>query len=322
MGAIPPPNKLGGLLEVVIMKAEIYLIKTEDRVEGINTLLDQFDLDVKDEHIALKANYNSADPYPATTHIDTLRTLVTRLQEKGAKEIDLGARSGMGVTWSVLLNMGVEDLADELGFRLVNLDMLPYEKFTKIIKDPKQEGKRHWKRGFLIANIFKEADKIIQTCCLKTHRFGGHFTLSLKNSVGMVAKRNPWDRYDYMAELHYSKAQRLMIAEINEAYTPALVLMDAISGFKNEGPEKGELIHPGLLIAGTDRIAIDAVGVALLRSYGTTPEVSQGKIFEQEQIARAVELGIDSVRSAEDIQLIPLTDETADFAEQFFSVHA
>jgi uncharacterized protein (DUF362 family) len=301
------------------MKTEVFLIKTEDRVEGINALLDQFSLEVKDKNIALKANYNSADPYPASTHIDTLRTLVTRLQKDGAKEIELGARSGMGVTWSVLMQTGVEDLADDLGFQLTNLDMLPYEKFTKFQKDPsKKEGPTHWKRGFLLANVFKEADKIIQTCCLKTHRFGGHFTLSLKNSVGMVARRNPWDKYDYMAELHHSKAQRLMIAEVNEAYTPALVLMDAISGFKNEGPEKGERINPGLLMAGTDRIAIDAVGVALLRSYGTTPEVSQGKIFEQEQIARAVELGIDNVRSAEDIQLIPLTDETIEFAEQIF----
>jgi uncharacterized protein (DUF362 family) len=301
------------------MKTEVYLIKTEDRVEGIKTLLDQFNLDFQDDLVALKANYNSADPYPASTHIDTLRTLVTHLQEKGAKEIKLGARSGMGVTWSVLMQTGAEDLASELGFQLVNLDMLPYEKFTKIQKDPeKQDGPTHWKRGFLIANVFKEADKIIQTCCLKTHRFGGHFTLSLKNSVGMVARRNPWDKYDYMAELHHSKAQRLMIAEVNLAYTPALVILDAISGFKNQGPDKGEIINPGLLIAGTDRIAIDAVGIKLLRSYGTTSEVSQGKIFEQEQIARAVELGIDGARSTEDIQMIPLTDETADFAEKIF----
>jgi uncharacterized protein (DUF362 family) len=39
-------------------------------------------------------------------------------------------------------------------------------------------------------------------------------------------------------------------------------------------------------------VAIDAVGVAILREKGTTPEVSQGKIFDLEQIARAVELGI------------------------------
>jgi uncharacterized protein (DUF362 family) len=305
------------------LKTDVFLIKTENRAEGIDTLLDQFSLEIKDQNIALKANYNSADPYPASTHIDTLRTLVTRLQKEGAKEINLGARSGMGVTWSVLMKMGVEDLADELGFRLVNLDMLPYEKFTKIQKEGKKSS---WKRGFLLANVFKDADKIIQTCNLKTHRFGGHFTLSLKNSVGMIAKRNPWDRYDYMGELHHSKiqrgvkAQRIMIAEINEVYTPALVLLDAISGFKNQGPEKGELIQPGLLIAGTDRIAIDAVGVALLRSYGTTPEVSQGKIFEQEQIAWAVKIGVDGVRSAQDIQLKPLTDETKDAIESIETI--
>jgi uncharacterized protein (DUF362 family) len=33
-----------------------------------------------------------------------------------------------------------------------------------------------------------EAEAIVQTCCLKSHRFGGQFTLSLKNSVGLVRK--------------------------------------------------------------------------------------------------------------------------------------
>ena len=39
-------------------------------------------------------------------------------------------------------------------------------------------------------------------------------------------------------------------------------------------------------------MAIDASGVAALRSLGTTREVSQGPIFEQDQISRAVELGL------------------------------
>ena len=42
----------------------------------------------------------------------------------------------------------------------------------------------HWSRGVLFARLFQEADLIVQTCFLKTHRYGGHFTLSLKNSVG------------------------------------------------------------------------------------------------------------------------------------------
>jgi hypothetical protein len=54
-------------------------------------------------------------------------------------------------------------------------------------------------------------------------------------------------------------------------------------------------------------VAIDAVGVALLRSFGTVPDVADGRIFGLEQIARAAELGI-GVTSADAIRLVPLDD--------------
>ena len=108
----------------------------------------------------------------------------------------------------------------------------------------------------------------MQTCCLKTHRYGEHNTLSLKNSVGMVAKRVPQDEHDYMRELHNSPHQRRMIAEINAAYTPALVVLDGVEAFISGGPDQGERVSLEVIFAGTDRIAIGAVGVALLRDYG------------------------------------------------------
>ena len=39
------------------------------------------------------------------------------------------------------------------------------------------------------------------------------------------------------------------------------------------------------------------------RQLGTTPEVSKGKIFEQDQIKRAAELGL-GVKSADQIQIV------------------
>jgi uncharacterized protein (DUF362 family) len=150
----------------------------------------------------------------------------------------------------------------------------------------------HWEQGFAMARPALEADFLVQTCCLKTHRFGGHFTLSLKNSVGMVAKWLSQGGHDFMQELHSSSHQRRMIAEINAAYTPALVVMDGVEAFISGGPDVGERVAPEVVLAGTDRIAIDAVGVALLRHFGCTTEAGQGKIFEQEQIVRAVELGL------------------------------
>jgi uncharacterized protein (DUF362 family) len=117
-----------------------------------------------------------------------------------------------------------------------------------------------------------------------------------------------------MRELHTSPYQRLMIAEINKFYQTDLVLMDAAQGFVSGGPERGEIISPNLLLASMDRIAIDAVGVALLRHYGTTPEVMRGRIFEQEQIARAADLGVGA-GSVDEIELVPLDEHSQEAAE-------
>ncbi len=69
-----------------------------------------------------------------------------------------------------------------------------------------------------------------------------------------------------------------------------------------------------MILAGTDRVALDAVGVAILRYFGTTPEVMRGRIFEQEQIARAVELGL-GVTAPDQIELITGDPDSAAYAQ-------
>ena len=286
--------------------AEIFIAGASDRAIGVQRVLKDVDMSVfSGAEIALKANYNSADPPPASTHIDTLDAVCTAILAEKPKKLTLAERSGMGNTRGVLEDLGVIELAQEKGFSAVVLDELDRTGWREI-----QAPEVHWSRGFFIASIFPLADRVVQICCLKTHRFGGHFTMSLKNSVGIIAKRVPGVNHDFMGELHSSPHQRLMIAEINKFYRTDLIVMDATEGFATGGPDKGKLIHPEVIIAGTDRVAIDAVGVALLRSYGTMREVMEGRIFDQEQIARAAELGI-GVASAPDIRLFPL-DKTAE----------
>jgi uncharacterized protein (DUF362 family) len=99
----------------------------------------------------------------------------------------------------------------------------------------------------------------------------------------------------------------MMIAEINAAYTPALVVLDGVEAFRDGGPEAGTRVETQVVLAGVDRIAVDAVGVAILRDVGTTANVRRGRIFDQEQIARAVELGL-GVQQPEAITL--LTDDS------------
>ncbi len=289
--------------------AQVAFVKTQDRAAGVNKALDLLEINsMQGQDLFLKPNFNSADAPPGSTHNDTLSALVRTLQATGADRITVGDRSGMGDTRSVMKQKGVFRLADELGFDVVVFDELDASGWEMM----QVEGS-HWQNGFAVARPVLEADGVIQTCCLKTHRYGGHFTISLKNSVGLVAKSVPGERYDYMSELHSSPHQRHMIAEINVAYQPALIVVDGVEAFVDGGPDRGKRVAAQVILAGTDRVAIDAVGVAMLRYFGTTPAVSQGSIFQQEQIARAVELGL-GVDGPEKIELITDDPESAAYA--------
>lgn len=284
-------------------RTDLFIAGAADRAAGVEAVLGAFDLPgMAGTSVALKANFNSADPFPASTHIETLDTLCNIILAERPSRLTLAERSGMGLTRQVLDRTGILDLAQQRGFAVVVLDELDRTGWQEI-----QAPGLHWSRGFFLASVFSRADHVVQTCCLKTHRFGGHFTFSLKNAVGCVARTVPGVNYDFMNELHTSPHQRSMIAEIGRFLRTDLVVMDATEGFASGGPDKGKLIQPGVIIAGTDRVAIDAAGVALLRSYGTVPDVANGKIFGLEQIARAAELGV-GIASADAIRLVPLDD--------------
>ena len=290
---------------------EVFLLKTTDRAVGVPELINQIGLsDYPKKQIAIKANFNSADPFPASTHLDTLRAIIISLKNAEVATITLAERSGMGNTENVLEQMGVFALSKELGFETLILDNIGKDDWVKFNRD-----KTHWLHGFYLAKVFHDADKIVQTCCLKTHRFGGHFTLSLKNSVGMVAKKVPGEIYDYMWELHGSPFQRQMIAEINNNYNLDFVVMDGIKAFISEGPEKGTVVKPNLLLASRDRVAIDAVGVAILKLYGAKGKIGEEEIFKQDQLKRAADLSF-GVKSTDEIKLTALNDETIDDLER------
>jgi uncharacterized protein (DUF362 family) len=290
---------------------QVAFVKTEDRATGVNKALDLLGVNsMKGKDLFLKPNFNSADPTPGSTHNDTLSALVRRLQAMGAGRTTVGDRSGMGNTRAAMKQKGFFRMADELGFETVVFDELDASGWEMM-----QVAESHWQKGFAVARPVLEADAVVQTCCLKTHRYGGHFTMSLKNSVGLVAKWVPGDSYNYMGELHGSPHQRRMIAEVNAAYQPDLIVLDGVEAFVDGGPARGKRVAAQVILAASDRVAIDAVGVAILRHFGTTPAVSQGPIFQQEQIARAVELGL-GVDGPEKIEFITDDPESEAYAAQ------
>ena len=292
-------------------KAVIALVKTTDRIYGVNRCIELLNINpIKGQRVLLKPNFNSADPSPGSTHSDTLKALAIQLNNLGARSLTVADRSGMGNTGKVMLQLGVFDLSDELGFDTVVLEDLDDKEWVI-----RSDSDFHWSAGFPVPRLLLDSECIVQTCNLKTHRYGGHFTMSLKNSVGLVAKNIPSSGRDFMRELHDSTYQRQMIAEINTAYNPSLIIMDGVEAFVTGGPATGTKVQSEVVLAGTDPVAMDAVGVAILRLFGTTPEVELGAIFEQEQIARAVELGL-GISAPDQIDIISGDTDIEDYANR------
>lgn len=298
-------------IDKISASTSVALVISDDRYRGVLQAVDSLDqFSFKDHHVLLKPNFNSSDPPPGSTHKDVLKATIELIWQSGAEKITVADRSGMGSTREVMNQLDVFSLADELDFEVVVFDELQANEWEYV-----QPSGSHWKKGFAVPRLLQMVDSIVQTCCLKTHRFGGHFTISLKNSVGFAAKKVPGDNHDYMFELHTSRHQRKMIAEINTTYSPDLIVLDGVTAFTKGGPANGNLVSPNVILAGTDRIAIDAIGVAILRLFGTTNKVSKGKVFEQAQIARAVELDL-GIHSPDQINFVTSDQAGESFASK------
>jgi uncharacterized protein (DUF362 family) len=122
-----------------------------------------------------------------------------------------------------------------------------------------------------------------------------------------------------MSQLHASPQQRRMIAEINQAFSPALLLLDGVEAFVEGGPMTGKLAQAGMMAASNDPVALDAVGVAALKDLGSTPEIMGRAIFAQEQIARAAELGLGAAGPGE-IELRAADAASQDYARRLRAV--
>jgi len=272
-------------------KTTVALIRTGDRKEGVRRAMALLDpKGIGGKAVNLKPNFNTADPAPAGTHNDTLAQLVTELKERDARSVTLG-ESSFPPTKTVMESKGIFDLASDLAFQVVNYEEIGDNEWVPF----KPEG-THWPDGFHLPRHVVESEYNVSTCCLKTHGSGGVFTMSLKLSVGLTPK-------GIRRTMHRSPDMRRMIAELNQGYAPRLVIMDGIEAFTDGGPSRGTLAQANVMIAGTDRVAVDAVGLAVLKELGSNDAIMGRPIFQQEQMARAVALGL-GVQGPEEIDLV------------------
>jgi uncharacterized protein (DUF362 family) len=301
-----------GDLVMANQKSRVALLSTEDRKTGVALSLKTLGINpVQNKDVLIKPNFNTADLTPGSTHNDTLVALVEAVWKMGAKSVSLGERS-YPPTRSVMEQKGILPLLKALDVKIIDFDQLDKKDWVKV-----NSKDSHWQDGFRIARPILESECLISTCCLKTHQYGGVFTMSLKLHVGVV----PTSRqgYNYMSELHQSPHQRKLIAEINAPFKPDLVILDGIDAFVDGGPASGKRAQGNVFLASRDRVAIDAVGLAILQYLGSNNQIMNTKIFEQEQIARAVEIGLGATSPSE-IEVLATNAESRKYRDRVVEI--
>jgi|GEM_PF-633571 len=296
MGTMTPPVAANG-------KAKVIIIKAADRRDGIMQALTMFGGlgFAAGRDVIIKPNYNSTYEFPATTHNDTLSIVVEQLRAAMAGKITVGESAGATTfsaqpTVAVTEFKGTMDLVSKLGVEFVSFDeaSVEWEEFNF-------DGMT-WANGLKIPKLMRsDRVKILLPCC-KTHTLAD-YTFSMKLAAGLP----PRSRRGLVSDMHTDLQEK--VVDINKGFTPDLILMDALKCFIDGGPDSGTEREPGLIVAATDRVALDAVGVAILKNAGSTSAPIRGKIFETRQMKRAVEIKL-GISTPDDIELVGNDDAT------------
>ena len=204
------------------------------------------------DRILVKPNFNSPDPFPASTDLYFMRAILDILTETGSK-ITIGESSG-GIwrpTRKVFRKMGVTELARECGVELIAFDDKNVDWVNVRINGAYLDS-------IIIPRLVYEADTVLYLPCMKTHNIAG-YTGALKLAVGFM---HPGER----RALH-ARYLKQKIAEVNLFRQPDLIIMDGRKAFVSGGPDRGQLVNPSVLLASEDPVAIDVEAMHILLAY-------------------------------------------------------
>lgn len=252
------------------------------------------------DQVLLKPALNSGDPYPATTHPQTLAVTSQLLTERGATVI-IGDQSG--IEYVLAHPGGVLRGSSRANYAHAGMGSADDNRFVSFEEKDWDQGFIHyqsektssWKNGFFITSMIDQVDHMISLPRVSSHTQAG-VTLGMKIMVGLLREDS---RLEFHANGPFNKAivdhssgSNLpshddhsdtffeKIVEISDAIKEKLrlTLFTATKVQVTFGPDafsfrKGDLKlgeadvitpNPGLVFGSVDQVAAEAFALALL----------------------------------------------------------
>ena len=245
--------------KVSIVRCKDYQAETvlKKVTEGIDLLGGLGSFIKPGDRVLLKPNFLIGRPPEkcVNTHPAMVKAVAQLVLAAGAQPV-IGDSPQMGSALKVAEKCGIAEVARELGIEIVEFE--PVE-----VKHP---AGKFFKR-FTIGKAVLEADTIINLPKLKTHGLT-YLTLAVKNIFGCIpgARKAQWH---VRTSRHDSEYFARMLLDLYTLINPPLSVVDGIIAMEGKGPGFGNPRDLGLIIAGADAVAVDAVIAALL---GAQPE--------------------------------------------------
>jgi uncharacterized protein (DUF362 family) len=237
--------------------------------------------DLTGKTVVLRPNAIPTDGPPYNTSPEIVRAVIQAIKAKGTPTSIAVADDAYqkDLPTSMAAN-GIADAATEEGATPTDMKGTP----TTTVKP---DGATNWPDGIIFYQTILQADYVISLPVCKTHSYAD-FTMAIK----------AW----YGNQINYRNAHpsnlRAALAELHLVRKADFVLLDATKALLNGGPFKGSsdvVVSPGIVVASTDTIALEATGVCILKHYlkqagRTGGAINNQTVWQQGVIARAQEL--------------------------------
>lgn len=206
--------------------------------------------------IIIKPNLTNSSPYPVTTSAEAVHAVLKYCVLYSQAEVLIGEGAGTGETKDAFEALGYSSLAERCRIRLVDFNR---EKTVTLRRDD-----TFYLKEFVMPEIVHDAF-IISLPVLKDHCFTTT-TIAMKNMFGIAPAPvygGTWNK----SRLHTPSTHRSVV-DVCRYKKPSLCVVDAAMALSG-GHLSGNYLKLGLILAGFDAVAVDAVGSSLL---GHSPE--------------------------------------------------
>ncbi len=247
---------------------------------------------------ALPQNGEPATEYHIL-HPEVVRAVGELLRDAGAKELYIVEAVSDAQSFP---QWGFTDVAKSLDATLVDLNQsLPYPDFATV---PVGAG-YYLYENFILNRLLEEVDAFVSVAKFKSHCTAG-VTFSMKNLVGIAPVRyyrqSPQDGYRTAfhgtAEGKNTRIPRIIV-DLNRARPIHLAVIDGVSTCEGgEGPWNinTKQVKPGVLLAGKNALATDAVATSVMGFDPTSEGPEEPFLQSDNHLNLAYQMGLGTNR--------------------------